>query len=257
MALILNGKASPAPKAEAGFFSFSGSLDDELERVKAIREKDPASAKRIMLRGQLLTRLAGDGELNQIHGILAATPKEELLHWFLVQMFLAAAHWSRVEILRYMIDGGIDTQQPGLGESLHIVIEGGGEVTAATESLQILVDSGVFINGQRGKDYYSPLHCAVELGSLGLVKYIVGIGGDVNSIAKDDLMPLGFAQAKARDWPTPDSNPYVEITKLLEEKGARATWRRPKSETELKVEAKYAAMMAEGDTGRNFSTFSG
>ena len=208
-----------------GPFRLYESLQDQLNRLSGLRESEPSFAAALMQQGQLLIRLAIEGNLDSIDKLVAGSEEGELLFWYNAKMFNAACVAGHVDVVKFMVCNGLDIKSMGVVNALHVAAHGTTDASAV-EVCTTLVEAGYDVNKQRSDDLFSPLHIACRRGHPDLIRALVRLGADVNSVAKGDRMPLGVLQYR-RDCETDDAKLEDLDAALadLKRRGASTTWR--------------------------------
>jgi hypothetical protein len=86
--------------SEMKVFALFESLDAQMQRLKQLETASPATANRIMQRGQLLVSLAKAGNLKQLDSAVTSTAPWEILIWFVMQAFRAATLAGHISVVR-------------------------------------------------------------------------------------------------------------------------------------------------------------
>mmetsp|Transcript_5426 Transcript_5426/g.22494 ORF Transcript_5426/g.22494 Transcript_5426/m.22494 type:complete len:273 (-) Transcript_5426:171-989(-) len=211
-------------------FAVRGTLAEEHDRFKTLVETRPEVAAAEMRRGAMLVAYARDGDLENLDKALAVVREggDTVLFWFACQMAQEAASRGRVEVLRYMHERGLRiVDQPPLDELLTHVAETHDHVSddAVAVTTFLVREVGVVASKQRRADWLSALHIACRRGTFELAEALVSLGADVNAVARDDVMPLHCVDAYGAAAPE-DSATAERLRRLLEDRGARRTWRR-------------------------------
>lgn len=107
-------------------------------------------------------------------------------------MLHAACVSGNLDLFKFMIDSGLDihaTYKNGVS-SVHGAVYGGN-----FDILMYLTERKV----DTSKCSFSPLHIATELNNLGMVKKLIELGFDINSVDSDGNTPLHYACAQELD----------------------------------------------------------
>jgi hypothetical protein len=86
--------------SEMKVFALTESLDAQMQRLKQLQTASPATANRIMQRGQLLVSLAKAGNLKQLDSAVTSTAPWEIVHWHSMQSFRAATLAGHLSVVR-------------------------------------------------------------------------------------------------------------------------------------------------------------
>jgi hypothetical protein len=81
-------------------FALAESLDAQMQRLKQLQTTNPATANRIMQRGQLMVSLAKAGKLQLLDSAVTSTAPWEIVHWFVMQSFRAATLAGHLNVVR-------------------------------------------------------------------------------------------------------------------------------------------------------------
>ena len=215
--------ALPALKC-GGKLSPNDSLELQLQRFVTLRHSQPEKCKRMYDIGEELVTFASRGQLQKLRSVLENAENDfEILLYHSHKMFLQALIQGHLIIAGYLIDSGFPFRSFGLPCPLHEAYASVDDYRGE-EISRFLVDRGLDVNFQEGKEWLTPLHVAVKYQLFGTIQHLLSRGADVNAIARHDIMPLNLAQS------ADDSSIHkASIVKLLVEKGARSTWRRPEA----------------------------
>lgn len=189
-----------------GPFAMYESLPEQMKRISVLRKTSPAYAQALLEQGMMLAKLAEEGRTEDLVKMTMHARQGEMLFWFTTKMFKAAAINGHVDVLRYMLDNGVEPTFPGLADTLHGVVEctrsGLGEgpafagpidQAAATRVLAVCLDAGFDVNEQRKGDYLAPLHIACSRGLLDLARSLLSAGADCNAVGTGDATPMRCA----------------------------------------------------------------
>ena len=94
---------------------------------------------------------------------------------------------GQIEVIELMCNNGVTKRHPGLTTLLHDLVVSTAPLHVV---LPVLVRYEFDINSMRRGDGYTPLHLVCLGKDIDLFKLVVVLGGDINAIANDNLMPL-------------------------------------------------------------------
>jgi len=142
-------------------------------------------------------------------------------HGQMSQPIHAAALQGKKEVLAFLLDRGADVATANSTGStpLHMAATGG-----HTDAIRLLLDRGAKID-VRDNAAFTPLAAAVGMVKLDAVRLLLSRGADPNPVDKFGRAPLDVIRnllALAREVDRPEG-PFIEIIKLLEAAGAKAT----------------------------------
>jgi ankyrin repeat protein len=109
--------------------------------------------------------------------------------------FVVAASWGRTEALRLLLKKGADIKRVGaeaLTEAVHANPYRGRSEQAMTETIGLLLDSGVDVN-TRDKSNKPVLHIAANDGFLAVAKTLLDRGADINARDNEGTTALWWA----------------------------------------------------------------
>lgn len=241
-----------------GVFATSCTFEENMQWLESMRATQPAYAKQLLLQGQDLLSHAEEGSLRPIMSTVGRAKPQELLPYFTIRMFTAAACRGHTTLMRYMVVQGFDYTQRACRGLLQEVASASTVSAAAREaSTRLLMKLGLSINRPVGSNGFAPLHCSVAMHDVPFTAALLKLGADPNSVANADVMPLSLAVAAAAPsapnpimaWKTPCTPPAGvkmaadtldgarghKLVSVLLSAGARLTWRsgspQPSSQT--------------------------
>ena len=203
-------------------------LESQFKRFATLRHLHPEKCKQLYDDGEKMIEYSSRGQFSKLRMLLNSLERKDILLYHSCKMFIESLKQGHLMISAYIIESGYPYLSFGLPHALHEVLNvvedyRGVEITA------FLTERGYDINMQEEKNWLSPLHIAIKRELIETIKIIIKLGGDINAIARGDIMPLKLAE----DIPT--SSIYRnEIIALLLEKGARSNWRRNQNTSVLR-----------------------
>ncbi|CAN0453579.1 unnamed protein product, partial [Laminaria digitata] len=129
------------------------------------------------------------GQLQELEHVVSQCPRGEMLAWFSVRMFEQACINNRLQIMRYMVNHGLDVGFHAVSEAVHWVVGGCDEALGGRDvvpALGFLVsEAGMPVSAQQRKsDFRTPLHVAVQRGLFEASLWLIELGADINAVAK-------------------------------------------------------------------------
>lgn len=224
----------------------SRSLDLQLGYFRGLHLSDPERARAVHALNEELVLLCKEGSLRRVKQLVEAASTEDLMTYFVVRAFKAALLGSHLVLVDYLLSHGYPLNSSGVPYALlEVIADMAGDPGQRDDSLAIIFEFLLArrwnVNMQASKTWISALHVAVQYSLLRSTEVLVGAGGDVNSVAAGDVMPLSVAEdavrvlssaeAGAPDAPSAAARADMlrraeAVRELLLAHGARATWRR-------------------------------
>ena len=220
-----------------GVFYVNEDLGAAQKKMDAMAKANPTKAGEIFQKFTKMVVLSSVGDLEGVLGLMASTGHGAPPPWFAVKMFQTGVLAMKLEVPRFMSKNGFDVKMGPLKtlmfdlvaantkEKLVMKSKGlGGRNKEVLARDRLYVESMLFLSVECGfdamemrkEDYYSLLHLAAAGDLAQMCLCLLQLGCDVNSVAKDDAMPLGLAlDAGAGD-----------VVKVLKARGGKETWRK-------------------------------
>jgi len=172
------------------FKSAGFDLEEEMRMMAKLSAETPKFAQEVTKQNLALVSLAACGHLDEMVTLMLGLTDEEIWSWTVEKMFKAATLNGKVQVVRFMVENGINGKHPGLQTLLHELVLEASETVVL--NLSILVKQGGFdVNSMRRSDGFTPLHvvCANGSVSLPVLKLLLLYGADVHAVSNDDWTP--------------------------------------------------------------------
>lgn len=209
-----------------GIFAIRESLESQMKRFQQLRETDEARCKKMFTLGEMLLECASRGQFGKFQRLALTADKDDILIFFVVRMIEAALCGGHLLLAGFMIDNGypLNKNLGAIPNCLHVALKNTND-TLARDIVEFLVSKRVDVNAQEQQTWDTALHIAIRRNLFSTCEALMEAGADVNAVAKNDIMPLNLAEASLCE----DLEGRAALIRLLEDRGARRTWRRQHS----------------------------
>lgn len=237
----------------------TSSIESQLRKFQELRISDPENAKLVHELNEQLVQDCHDGSFRKVKSLVESEGNAAMLMtYFAVRAFKAALMGCHLVLVDYLLSNGYPLNSTGVPYVLLEVItdiRGPESDQIIVSILQFLISKQWNVNMQANKSWVSALHMTVQHTLLESTKVLIAAGGDVNSVASGDVLPLHVAeqivaallkkksmQDNAGDIGSSIEGPGISlawdaeqdkklltaiaIKELLLASGARETWRR-------------------------------
>ena len=177
----------------------SESLDQQLGRFRGLHLSDPERARAVHALNEELVLLCKEGSLRRVKQLVEAAPAEDLMTYFVVRAFKAALLGLHLVLVDYLLSQGYPLNSTGVPYVLlEVIADMAGDPGQRDDSLAVILDFLLArswnVNMQASKTWVSALHVSVQYSLLRSTEVLLAAGGDVNSVAAGDVMPLSVAE---------------------------------------------------------------
>lgn len=205
-------------------FQPTDSLEVEMAKFQKIMNENSTYGKELLSIGTNLVNYARDGNVSQLLKLINNLPNEFPKNYFSIQIFMTSLQNNNFFITSYLLGNGYPINEIGYPSPyIHYfkeiyknicekkkIIEHENDLIKKENLIQILKEDinnydlssvnmlnfikkfGFNINHTEDKTYYSALHYAALCELEHTIYNIVFIGGDVNVVGCDDVMPLNI-----------------------------------------------------------------
>ena len=123
-----------------GIFNTLISAEEEFTRVKVMRTRAPEYFEQLCSFGRDLVALARSGRVDKIkHEIHFRRAQGRLLTYYNCKMLLAACSYGQLDVIKFMLDNGMQIKHPGLLDVLHRTVEAEGVALGGEDAKVVVV----------------------------------------------------------------------------------------------------------------------
>jgi hypothetical protein len=209
---------------------FIETQEEERERVEALRQEDAIALHDVINTSKALVEAVRHNDIAELRNVVDGAEVGEFLQVFVLQAMVVALKETMFDIVKQMVEWGLDLGHDQLHQSLHLVCE----VTTpenfsnAWRIIQALVvgssKGSIHIDTPRTHDGFTPLCVACDLACIPLVYKLLELGADPNVITRDSETPIAISRRSRPNENEEQQHDRKIVVEMLRKEGGKDKW---------------------------------